>query len=226
MTRRFNQPPEAFYALPPTAAHAVSSRENQFCKFSCQLFHFSTLNFSCQLFPAHVNWVLLPATEFRVQFAATAASTSVSQSMFCVHSLLQSTVDIALSIRREGSWGNARQFPPGKELLSPQWRQQQPFCTQGGDWSVPLVGRGGWKGSLTACGGKNVAIGGPMQSGTGSGFLGKQCLSGKTAGVHRSSGDAEQQSENGGKFHPGFRWGDSMQAAPPWHWWRLIKSNL
>ena len=69
-----------FLCLQPTAAHAVSSRENQFCKFSCQLFHFSTLNFSCQLFPAHVNWVLLPAGEGRVQSAAaTAASTSVSQ---------------------------------------------------------------------------------------------------------------------------------------------------
>ena len=122
MTRRFNQPPEAFYALPPTAAHAVSSRENQFCKFSCQLFHFSTLNFSCQLFPAHVNWVLLPATEFRVQFAATAASTSVSQSMFCVHSLLQSTVDIALSTEAAGAMqGN---FHPGRELLSSQWKRQ------------------------------------------------------------------------------------------------------
>ena len=75
---------------------------------------------------------------------------------------------------------------------------------------MPLVGRGGWKGSLTACGGKNVAIGGPMQSGTGSGFLGKQCLPGKTARVQRSSGDAEQRSENGGKFHPGFRWGGSL----------------
>ena len=128
--------------------------------------------------------------------------------MFCVHSLLQSTVDIALSTEAAGAMqGNSH---PGKELLSSQWRRQQPFCTQSGDWSVPLVGRGGCKGSLTACGGKNVAIGGLMQSGTGSGFLGKQCLSGKTAGVHRSSGDAEQRSENGGKFHPGFRWGDSL----------------
>ena len=48
------------FLCPHYAAHAVSSRENQFCKFSCQLFHFSTLNFSCQLFPAHVNWVLPP----------------------------------------------------------------------------------------------------------------------------------------------------------------------
>ena len=100
MTRRFNQPPSAFYALTP-AAHAVSSRENQFCKFSCRLFHFSTLNFSCQLFPAHVNWVL-PATEGRVQSAAAAsAATTDSQSMFCFHRFLQPTVDIALSTGKE-----------------------------------------------------------------------------------------------------------------------------
>ena len=91
------------FLCPHYAAHAVSSRENQFCKFSCRLFHFSTLNFSCQLFPAHVNWVL-PATEGRVQSAAATASTTDSQSMFCFHSLLQPTVDIALSTGRSPLW--------------------------------------------------------------------------------------------------------------------------
>ena len=89
------------FLCPHYAAHAVSSRENQFCKFSCRLFHFSTLNFSCQLFPAHVNWVL-PATEGRVQSAAAAsAATTDSQSMFCFHRFLQPTVDIALSTGKE-----------------------------------------------------------------------------------------------------------------------------